>query len=109
MNQSLSPPGSKPGYKARPRGAAGPAVELRPSPRPPSAGQPGAAPVQMPQVEHGVIIPHRPGPSNPLADYEAACLLHTLELAKGDKREAAKILGIGKSTLYRKLKKHGIE
>jgi DNA-binding NtrC family response regulator len=86
-----------------------PAVELRPPPRPAAAGQVGAVPIQPPGLEHGVIVPHRPGPPNPLADYEYLCLIHTLEQSKGDKREAARRLGIGKSTLYRKLKKHGIE
>jgi len=42
------------------------------------------------------------------ATYERKCLLRTLELTGGDKLQAAKLLKVGKSTLYRKLKRHDI-
>jgi DNA-binding NtrC family response regulator len=39
-------------------------------------------------------------------DYERRCLEHALRVANGSKIEAAKMLGVGKSTLYRKLQEH---
>ena len=43
-----------------------------------------------------------------LADLERHAILDTIRRMKGDKLKAAKILGIGKTTLYRKLKEYGI-
>ena len=43
----------------------------------------------------------------PLAVQEKQAILSTLETLKGDKLLAAKVLGIGKTTLYRKLKEYG--
>ncbi len=40
--------------------------------------------------------------------YERKLLLRALDQTGGDKLAAARLLGVGKSTLYRKLKKHGI-
>ena len=40
----------------------------------------------------------------PLAELERRHILHTIELTKGDRDAAALMLGIGRSTLYRKLK-----
>ncbi len=40
--------------------------------------------------------------------YEKKALLHALQLKRGDKLAAAKLLEVGKSTFYRKLKQHGI-
>ncbi|WP_446745895.1 sigma-54-dependent transcriptional regulator [Silvibacterium acidisoli] len=45
----------------------------------------------------------------PLADLERQAILDTLRVLKGDKLTAARMLGIGKTTLYRKLKEYGIE
>lgn len=36
-------------------------------------------------------------------------ILQALDQTGGNKRNAAKLLGIGKTTLYKKLKEHGIE
>lgn len=44
----------------------------------------------------------------PLADLERQAILDTLRQLKGDKLTAARLLGIGKTTLYRKLKEYGI-
>lgn len=40
--------------------------------------------------------------------FEKVCLQYALSLTEGDKLKAAKLLGIGKSTFYRKLARHGI-
>ena len=44
----------------------------------------------------------------PLAELERRMILLTVEQVRGDKMVAAKLLGIGKTTLYRKLKEYGV-
>lgn len=44
----------------------------------------------------------------PLAELERRMILLTVEQVQGDKMVAAKLLGIGKTTLYRKLKEYGV-
>jgi two-component system response regulator HydG len=44
----------------------------------------------------------------PLAELEKETILTTLAKLNGDKLRAARLLGIGKTTLYRKLKEYGI-
>jgi two-component system response regulator HydG len=43
-----------------------------------------------------------------IADMERQAILGTIRQLKGDKLMAAKLLGIGKTTLYRKLKEYGL-
>ncbi len=43
----------------------------------------------------------------PIADLEKHAILKAIEQLHGDKLEAARLLGIGKTTLYRKLKEYG--
>jgi DNA-binding NtrC family response regulator len=43
-----------------------------------------------------------------IAELERQAILGTIRQLKGDKLMAAKLLGIGKTTLYRKLKEYGI-
>ncbi|RXH57045.1 sigma-54-dependent transcriptional regulator [Granulicella sibirica] len=43
-----------------------------------------------------------------IAEMEKQAILRTIRQLKGDKLMAAKLLGIGKTTLYRKLKEYGI-
>ena len=43
-----------------------------------------------------------------LADLEKQAILSAIKTLNGDKLQAAKLLGIGKTTLYRKLKEYGI-
>jgi two-component system response regulator HydG len=57
------------------------------------------APVVSVDAEAAVIAP--------LAEVEKRAILHAIALLDGDKLEAAKQLGIGKTTLYRKLKEYG--
>lgn len=48
------------------------------------------------------------GPIISIAEMEKQAILATIRQLKGDKLMAAKLLGIGKTTLYRKLKEYGI-
>jgi two-component system response regulator HydG len=43
-----------------------------------------------------------------LADLERDAILNAIRMLHGDKLAAARLLGIGKTTLYRKLKEYGI-
>jgi two-component system response regulator HydG len=43
----------------------------------------------------------------PIAELEKQAILRAIEVLQGDKLEAARRLGIGKTTLYRKLKEYG--
>jgi two-component system response regulator HydG len=43
-----------------------------------------------------------------IAEMEKHAILGTIRQLNGDKLMAAKLLGIGKTTLYRKLKEYGI-
>ncbi len=43
----------------------------------------------------------------PMAEMEKQAILRAIEQLHGDKLEAARLLGIGKTTLYRKLKEYG--
>lgn len=56
-----------------------------------------------------------PGPAltdgsgiRPLAEVERTTILHAIEYTKGDRTLAAAMLGIGRTTLYRKLKEYGL-
>jgi DNA-binding NtrC family response regulator len=44
----------------------------------------------------------------PLAELEKQAILSTIRQLNGDKLKAARLLGIGKTTLYRKLKEYGL-
>ncbi len=44
----------------------------------------------------------------PLAEVEKRAILHAMEYTKGDRTVAAGMLGIGRTTLYRKLKEYGL-
>ena len=65
--------------------------------------------VQMAAASHGerspVLVMER---IVPIAEMERRMILVTVEQVQGDKLQAAKLLGIGKTTLYRKLKEYGV-
>jgi len=61
----------------------------------PSNVQPSSRPT--PEVDDGVV---------PLAELERRAILRALAHTGGDKVAAARLLGIGKTTLYRKLKQY---
>jgi two-component system response regulator HydG len=50
----------------------------------------------------------RRGSIVPLAELEKQAILSTLQQLNGDKIMAARLLGIGKTTLYRKLREYGM-
>jgi DNA-binding NtrC family response regulator len=48
-------------------------------------------------------------PVVPLMELERRAIMHALEYTKGDRAVAAHLLGIGRTTLYRKLKEYSLE
>jgi DNA-binding NtrC family response regulator len=48
-----------------------------------------------------------PAAITPIEELEKQAILHAIHVLEGDKLEAARRLGIGKTTLYRKLKEYG--
>jgi DNA-binding NtrC family response regulator len=69
-----------------------------------SGGQPDAAspqPGQMPQLAGRAVVP--------LCEMERGAIINALEYTKGDRMMAAHLLGIGRTTLYRKLKEYNIK
>ena len=76
----------------------------------------GDLPTQLQQqgieTRHRDANGHEPEEGPPgvrtLADLERQAILDAIRALKGDKLQAARLLGIGKTTLYRKLKEYGI-
>lgn len=62
----------------------------------------GQSPASSPFSGHGC-------PVLPLADVEKREILRAIEYTKGDRTVAAALLGIGRTTLYRKLKEYGFD
>ena len=60
---------------------------------------PSPFPADAPQARHAII---------PLAEVEKRAILHAIDFSKGDRTVAAAMLGIGRTTLYRKLKEYGL-
>jgi transcriptional regulator of acetoin/glycerol metabolism len=48
-------------------------------------------------------------PILPLSEMEKRAIIQALDYTKGDRVMAAHLLGIGRTTLYRKLKEYGIQ
>jgi DNA-binding NtrC family response regulator len=68
--------------------------------------------VAVGEVAAGPATPtaHRPTPTSvlPIAELEKRAIIEALEHTKGDRVMAAYLLGIGRTTLYRKLKEYGL-
>jgi DNA-binding NtrC family response regulator len=67
--------------------------------------------MQPPEMEERAELSGMPAGSGgivSIAEMEKHAILVTIRQLKGDKLMAAKLLGIGKTTLYRKLKEYGI-
>ena len=96
----------------RDRAAELPATAVIPAQRPrqaaaQSAQVPGTHVVTAPALEHQAWMITEEDPIS-LDLYEKKVLLRALDSTDGDKLAAARLLQVGKSTLYRKLKKFGI-
>jgi two-component system response regulator HydG len=64
---------------------------------------------QAPSIQAADAMPVQEGPGiQTIAEMEKQAILTTIHKLNGDKLLAAKLLGIGKTTLYRKLKEYGI-
>jgi len=78
----------------------------------------GDFPTQLQNAERELRLAASQGPANEaptltvevrsIADMEKQAILSTLRQLNGDKLTAARLLGIGKTTLYRKLKEYGV-
>jgi len=55
-----------------------------------------------------IAMPHATASVIPLDVLERRAIIHALEYTKGDRAVAAHLLGIGRTTLYRKLKEYEI-
>jgi DNA-binding NtrC family response regulator len=66
----------------------------------------GSAPVPSPSQLRP--SPGRGSPVLPLAEVERRAILQAIEHTRGDRAVAAHLLGIGRTTLYRKLKEYGV-
>lgn len=81
------------------------------APAPSHAGHPnhvghlGIAPAPAPAAAP-VAVPNAVEPILPLAEMERQAIIRALEHTKGDRLSAANLLGIGRTTLYRKLKEY---
>jgi two-component system response regulator HydG len=62
----------------------------------------------MHKAQEAVMQPSATPRVTPLAELEKQAILSTIRQLKGDKLLAARLLGIGKTTLYRKLKEYGL-
>jgi DNA-binding NtrC family response regulator len=58
-------------------------------------------------LAEGAAPAQDPAAITPLDQLEKQAILHAIQVLDGDKLEAARRLGIGKTTLYRKLKEYG--
>jgi transcriptional regulator with GAF, ATPase, and Fis domain len=99
---AAAPPRSRPSPPTPPLGSssvARPAVTIDPMPLPP----PAATPLPSPSA------PSRPPPARSLRELEKQGILAALAATGGNKAQAAAILEIDRSTLYKKLKDYDIE
>jgi DNA-binding NtrC family response regulator len=63
----------------------------------------------LPPEVAGTVTGEEGGYHDAMARFEAALIASTLERAEGDRREAARILGLSLATLYRRLEKLGLK
>ncbi|WP_263418967.1 sigma-54-dependent transcriptional regulator [Terriglobus albidus] len=69
----------------------------------------GSVIAAAPPAEHVTVANHQSPGIVSIAELEKQAILNTIQQLNGDKLMAARLLGIGKTTLYRKLKEYGIE
>ena len=80
--------------------SSGPTLQVNDLPSPVRNSRDAAVAAAEAAAEQGRILP--------IAELEKRAILSTLEQLHGDKLLAARMLGIGKTTLYRKLKEYGV-
>jgi DNA-binding NtrC family response regulator len=74
-----------------------------------ATGWHGAAAVAAPAIDTpSLALPAHTAPIIPLMELERRAILNALDYTKGDRAVAAHLLGIGRTTLYRKLKEYQI-
>ncbi len=70
----------------------------------------GAPPlIQLKDLPTNLLSPVEDPNSSGLQDVERRAILRALETTGGDRARAAKLLGIGKTTIYRKLREYGLD
>jgi DNA-binding NtrC family response regulator len=65
--------------------------------------------IQLKDLPTNLLSPVEDPNSGGLQDLERRAILRALETSGGDRVRAAKLLGIGKTTIYRKLREYGLE
>lgn len=70
---------------------------------------PSPAPVSVPVPVFAAAAPAARARVLPLEHMERQAIVDALDFTRGDRGRAASLLGIGRTTLYRKLKRYGIE
>jgi two-component system response regulator HydG len=73
-----------------------------------TAGPAASGPLTLAAAAAPGALPTASGEVLSIAEMEKQAILNTLQQLKGDKLMAARLLGIGKTTLYRKLKEYGV-
>jgi two-component system response regulator HydG len=73
-----------------------------------SPERPTSASQAQPAVAAPIVVPAS-SPVVPLAEIEKRAILGALEYTRGDRAVAAHLLGIGRTTLYRKLKEYRLD
>ena len=85
------------------------AVEARPASDTGNGSAHGAASPRRPNGEHRAVTGATPEPDSwRLADVERAHVLRALERCGGSQQDTARLLGVGRTTLWRKLKAWGL-
>lgn len=74
------------------------ALEEEPEPEP-----------ELPKARAATAVAERPCAILPLTEIERRAIVEALEYTRGDRAVAAHLLGIGRTTLYRKLKEYKLE
>ncbi len=104
------PPPARPGPAAEDRPLLSPDAEELPAPPPATAedasedAEPSPRP-EPPAPPEGIVL--QPGMT--LEDIEREAILAALEEVDGSRRHAARLLGIAERTLYRKIRRYGLE
>jgi two-component system, NtrC family, response regulator AtoC len=65
--------------------------------------------IQLMDLPTNLLHPVEDSNSGDLQDMERRAIMRALQAVDGDRARAAKLLGIGKTTIYRKLREYGLE